>query len=230
MYRLLLVLSMLPPAVMAQQTASFQRHVEKAVGYQYLVFLPEGYATSIQAWPMVLFLHGAGERGDSLDLVTVHGPPKLAIAGQSFPFILIAPQCPAGELWDADALHALVDEVVRTYRVDETRLYVTGLSMGGYGTWDLAMRYPDRFAAIAPICGWGQRLLACRIKEVPVWTFHGAKDQVILIDRTEELVNTLRQCDGDVQFTVYPEANHDSWTLTYENPQLYDWMLRQQRR
>ncbi len=123
--------------------------------YEYLLYLPEGYAEQEASWPLLLFLHGAGERGDSLDLVNVHGPPKLIEQGQGFPFIVVSPQCPVEQRWSVKTLDKLLNDIAAQYRVDEDRIYVTGLSMGGFGTWNLAARFPHRFAAIAPICGGG---------------------------------------------------------------------------
>ncbi len=123
--------------------------------YEYLLYLPEGYAEQEASWPLLLFLHGAGERGDSLALVNVHGPPKLIEQGQGFPFIVVSPQCPEDQRWSVKTLDKLLNDIVAQYRVDEDRIYVTGLSMGGFGTWNLAARFPHRFAAIAPICGGG---------------------------------------------------------------------------
>jgi predicted peptidase len=100
--------------------------------------------------------------------------------------------------------------------------------MGGFGTWDVAMAFPDRFAAIAPICGGAAAYNACVLKDVPVWTFHGAKDTVVAIERSQEMVDALEKCGGDVKFTIYPEAGHDAWTETYNNPDLYDWLLQHQ--
>ena len=198
--------------------------------YEYLIYLPEGYAEEPQAsWPLMLFLHGAGERGDSLDLVKVHGPPKLIEQGQHFPFIVVSPQSPEGYRWVAETLDKLLNEIVAQYRVDEDRIYVTGLSMGGYATWDLATRYPNRFAAIAPICGGSEPSRACRFSHLPVWAFHGAQDDVVPLEHSQAMIDALQQCGGDARLTTYPDASHDSWTATYDNPELYDWLLSHRR-
>jgi len=195
----------------------------------YLLSLPDGYDQKEQQWPLMLFLHGAGERGDDLTKVKVHGPPKLVEQGKSLPFIVVSPQCPTGSRWSSPdqvgALIALLDEIVENYRVDESRVYLTGLSMGGHGTWTLASTCPERFAAIAPICGGGDRRMARRLKEMPIWVFHGAKDSVVPIAQSKEMVEAIKEAGGTVEFTIYPEANHDSWTATYDNPKLYDWFL-----
>jgi len=125
----------------------------------------------------------------------------------------------------------LLDDIVERYRIDEERVYVTGLSMGGFGTWALAGASPERFAAIAPICGGGRRSDARRIAQakLPTWVFHGAKDRVVPFEESQHMVDILEKLGGDVKFTVYPKAQHDSWTETYNNPELYTWLLSQRR-
>jgi len=127
------------------------------------------------------------------------------------------------------ALAALLDEIEGSYAVDPNRIYVTGLSMGGIGTWHLATAYPQRFAAIAPICGYGNPSTVCAIRHLPVWAFHGADDEMVPLERGQATVDALRACGGNVMFTVYPGVGHDSWTQTYANPQLYTWLLQQRR-
>lgn len=195
----------------------------------YLLYLPDGYNTEKKDWPLMLFLHGAGERGADLNVVKKHGPPKLVDQIPNMPFIIISPQCPEGDWWTAkiNDLETLLDHISSKYRVDDNRIYVTGLSMGGYGTWALAQAYPNRFAAIAPICGGGDTRRICKIKDVPTWVFHGAKDNTVSIKESQKLVDALKECGSDVKFTIYPEAGHDSWTETYKNPDLYKWFLEQ---
>ena len=219
---------------------TFNWKVSRAGKTQYLAYVPEGYSRKAgKRWPLVLFLHGAGERGTNLQRVAMHGPPKLVRQGKEFPFVLMAPQCPEGERWQNDALLKLLDHVVRDYAVDPNRVYLTGLSMGGYGTWKLAVAHPEKFAAIVPICGGGETidvLLAAReraaaLKSLPVWAFHGAKDPVVSLEESERMVNALKKLGSQqVKLTVYPEAQHDSWTETYNNPQLYEWLLQHQRK
>ena len=201
----------------------------------YLLHLPEDYdASSSRLWPTILFLHGAGERGDELQKVLVHGPPKLAKQDPKFPFIVIAPQTPTGGRWHATELIALLDNVIGDHQVDPKRVYLTGLSMGGYGSWELGAAHPARFAAIAPICGGGNTIdirLARRVKDhplksLPVWAFHGAKDSVVPLSESERMIDAFKVIGNeDARLTVYPEANHDSWTKTYDNPKLYEWFL-----
>jgi predicted peptidase len=210
-----------------QSERTLDKQITKDVRCQYLLYLPKDYGRTEKKWPLMLFLHGAGERGDNLDLVKKHGPPKLVERGKDFPFIIVSPQCPAGVWWPEklDTLVALLDEITSKYAVDTGRVYLTGLSMGGFGTWSLACRHPGRFGAIAPICGGGMWFLADRLKAVPVWAFHGARDPVVPLNMSESMVEAVKRMGGDAKLTVYPEAQHDSWTATYDNPKLYEWFL-----
>jgi predicted peptidase len=210
-----------------QSEKTLDKQITMDIRCRYLLYLPKDYGRTEKKWPLMLFLHGAGERGDNLDLVKKHGPPKLVERGKDFPFIIVSPQCPAGVWWPEklDTLVALLDEITSTYAVDTGRVYLTGLSMGGFGTWSLACRHPERFAAIAPICGGGMWFLADRLKAVPVWAFHGAKDPVVPLELSESMVEAVKRMGGDAKLTVYPEAQHDSWTATYENPKFYEWFL-----
>lgn len=209
-----------------QISKTFIGKYEKPVKLNYLIYLPKDYEQK-EKHPLMLFLHGAGERGDNLDLVKVHGPAKLVEQGKDFPFIIVSPQCPVNKRWEPADLIALLDFIISNYKVDENRIYVTGLSMGGNGTWKLAAEIPDRLAAIIPICGWGDPFAAMMMGKLPVWVFHGAKDVVVPISSSEEMVETIKRAGGNVKFTVYPEANHDSWTETYNNPEIYEWLLSQ---
>lgn len=212
----------------------FRTTVRRRAALSYLLYRPEPSGAAHGRLPLVLFLHGMGERGDDLAKVTVHGPPLLAENGRTFPFYLVAPQCPADSSWlfELDALRGLLKDLVRRHPVDTSRICLTGLSMGGFGSWHLAVENPRAFAAVVPVCGGytlasglDQRLGA--IAHVPTWAFHGAKDDVVPLVLQQRLVDALRAVGGTVQFTVYPDADHDSWTRTYENQQVYDWMLEQ---
>ncbi|HEY4309202.1 MAG TPA: prolyl oligopeptidase family serine peptidase [Pirellulales bacterium] len=220
------------PRTSAEETGQRPAQLETQVPVKldYLLYLPKDYDNQ-KSWPLVIFLHGAGERGADLDLVKKHGPPKLIDAGKDFPFIVASPQCTKDSWWSWQLreLSALVDDLSSRYKVDQDRIYLTGLSMGGFGTWALAAYQPDRFAAIVPICGGGEMLSARRLTKMPIWAFHGAKDPVVPLRRSEELVEALQKAKGNVKLTVYPDALHDSWTATYENPELYEWLLAQKR-
>jgi len=219
----------IPPGT--QQSQKFEKKITTTVSCNYLLFLPEDYGKKRQKWPLMLFLHGAGERGNVLNKVAVHGPPKIVKNKKDFPFILVSPQCPEGDWWTekVEVLINLVDDIAARYKVDKKRIYLTGLSMGGYGTWALASAYPERFAAIAPICGGGSRIMSLRLKDIPIWVFHGGKDTVVPLEESEEMVNAIRKRGGDVKFTIYPDAGHDSWTESYNNQELYDWFLEHRK-
>jgi len=223
-----------------QSVKEFKFHKVQSASLKYLLFLPKGYeATADKRWPLMLFLHGAGERGDNIWKVATHGPPKNVAQNPDFPFILVSPQCPDGEIWSADILLGLLDEVTVGFKVDTNRVYLTGLSMGGYGTWDLGLSHPERFAAIVPICGGGELITILlangqkgqALKSLGVWAFHGAKDPIVPLDESQRMVNILKKNGAqDVRLTVYPEAGHDAWTETYNNPELYQWLLNHERR
>ena len=207
-----------------QVPGRFEREITIRVRLQYLLYLPQEYEEDGKEWPLLVFLHGAGEVGDNLELVKKHGPPKLIAQGKQFPFIVVSPQSPQRG-WNPHAVAALVDEICTQYRVDRSRIYLTGLSMGGFGTWQTAALYPEKFAAIAPICGGGDPRWAKTLKQIPTWVFHGAKDRVVPIAFSRRMVEALKAAGADVKFTVYPNAGHDAWTETYNNPKLYEWFL-----
>ena len=205
---------------------------ETAMRLEYFLFLPQEYGTrQDDKWPLIFFLHGIGERGNELERVKTDGIPKIVESQPGFPFIVVSPQCPDGTLWwdHHVTLKGMLDEIVAKYAVDARRMYLTGKSMGGFGTWSLAMAYPDMFAALAPICGGGMPEKVGRLRQVPVWAFHGADDPFVPVDRGARMVDALRACGRNVKFTVYSGVGHDAWTRTYEDPDLYRWFLRQKR-
>lgn len=222
-------LTMVPLMTFAGQKAeTFETTIEKKVALDYLLYLPSGYTTDTEKkWPLMLFLHGAGERGDDVENVKKHGPPKLIEADKEFPCIVVSPQCPKRQWWNAQELMLLIKDIEKHYRVDPKRIYVTGLSMGGYGTWALAAEYPDYFAAIMPICGGGDPDGVSKIADMPIWVFHGEADQTVTIEKSEEMVNALKAAGSEVIFTRYPDAGHGSWTRTYDNPKVYEWLFEQ---
>ena len=212
------------------------RQVEASLGEKdvpgiqknYLLYLPKGYPGE-SPWPLLLFLHGSGERGNDIDRVKRHGPPRLADEGTDFPFVIVSPQCPAGETWSAESLDRFLDKMLKRYRIDRNRVYVSGLSLGGYGTWDLAGTFPERFAAAAPVCGGGDPARAGAMKDLPLWVFHGEKDWVVPVEKSREMVDALKKVNGKVKFTMYPDTGHDAWTPAYSNPALYQWFLEHRK-
>jgi predicted peptidase len=218
----------------------FEWNVSRKGMMRYLLYLPKDYASQKDTrWPMMLFLHGAGERGSDVQAVARHGPLKLVREGREFPFIIVAPQCPAGQYWNNDTLLEFLDTAQKKYRVDENRIYVAGLSMGGYGTWKLGLSHPEKFAAIMPICGGGEKIdivmgsidHADALNNLPIWAFHGAKDPVVPVSESEETIALLKSRGAkEVKLTIYPDAMHDSWTRTFENQEVYDWLLEHARK
>jgi predicted peptidase len=220
------------------------------VKLRYLLHVPEGAAPDA-GWPVVLFLHGAGERGSDLNKVKVHGPPKLVgDVAELKGAVVISPQCPTDGWWRPDVLKALLDEVFVAHGggVDRKRVYCTGLSMGGYGTWSMIARYPGLFAAAVPICGGGdiERLaldlrrkgapsfdvkqLVKNAKALPVWAFHGASDTVVPQAESELLVDALKAAGSKlVKFTSYPGVGHDSWSRTYGDKAMWKWLFERKR-
>lgn len=200
-------------------------------------------------YPLVLFLHGAGERGDDNAATLRHAAKDFSDpqTRSKYPAYVVIPQCPTGKKWsevdwskDASELpeepsdpmksiKELIDDMVENAGVDPNRIYITGLSMGGYGTWDAIARYPGFFAAAAPICGGGDPKTVEKFKSLPIWCFHGAKDPVVKVARSREMIDALQKVGSNAKYTEYPEAQHDSWTQTYSNPELFDWMFAQRR-
>jgi predicted peptidase len=166
---------------------------EREATLRYWLYLPAEYdAKPQEKWPLVLFLHGSGERGDDLAKVKIHGPPKLAAAGKEFPFLLVSPQCPTGSRWNAQELSELVDALTNTYRIDRDRLYVTGLSMGGSGTWSLVSEYPEKFAAAMPLCGRGDLSAADKLAKTPTWVLVGDKDRAETVQNCRDMAAALK--------------------------------------
>lgn len=182
--------------------------------------------------PLVLFLHGAGERGTDLGRVKAHGIAKIVETGAPQPFVAVSPQCPPGTWWVeiTDTLHALVDHVAAQRPVDPSRIYLTGLSMGGFGVWRMAAERPHRYAAAVPVCGGGDPRWAPRLATVPIWAFHGDADDVVPVEHSLQMVAALEAIGAPVRLTRYPDVAHDSWTRTFEDPELYRWLLAQRLR
>jgi predicted peptidase len=212
-----------------QAEKHFEKEIKVKVELNYLLYLPKGYEKGDKEWPLLLFLHGGGETGTDIEKVKKHGPPKLIEAGKDLPFIVVSPQAHRFG-WDPQALNALLDELTAKYKVDKDRVYVTGLSMGGMGTWALAASRPDRFAAIVPICGGGNPADAKKIKDLPIRIFQGGKDPIVRPETAEAMLKALKDAGAkDVELKVYPDAGHDSWTETYDDPKVFEWLLKQKR-
>lgn len=221
----LLSLIMIFPSMGQSAQKKMKTTLQKEINY--LMFLPKDYSTTGKPSPMIIFLHGSGERGNDLEKVKAWGPPAIVEKNPDFPFVVISPQCPDGEWWNSYLLKSMIDDVMANYNVDKSRVYLTGLSMGGYGAWDLAMAYPGYFAAIAPICGGGNPMLAFQLKNIPVWVFHGKKDDAVPEQQSAAMVDALKKIGADVEYTVLPEGGHvDAWVYAYDKAGLFDWFLK----
>ena len=226
----------------SQTAQHFSVTQTRTLSADYLLYLPAGYETnSGRRWPLIFFLHGAGERGSDVWMVAKHGPPKVDTRMTNFPFIVVSPQCPDGKIWSNDLLLALLDDVEKQYAVDLHRVYLTGLSMGGYGAWSLGLSYPERFAAMAPLAGGGEYITPYltavaggprreALLSLPIWAFHGGQDPVVPTDESRRMTGIMKMLgDRDVKLTIYPEAQHDCWTQTYDSPEIFDWFLQHSR-
>jgi len=199
----------------------------------YYLYFPQDYEINPQKeFPILLFLHGGGESGDTLGALKKNGPPKLIVQGKQFPFLILAPQNPhQKKWWNTRAVNQLLDSIIENNRVDKKRIYVTGLSRGGGAAWEMAVQYPEKFAALAVVCGMAPLPYAAWIdKNMPIWVFHGEKDKSIPISESENMVDKLKQMGYDVQFTRYPNVGHDSWVQAYATEELYEWFANQRRK
>jgi predicted peptidase len=214
-----------------RDTQALSLDVTVRASYRYLFHEPAPLASAAApARPLVVFLHGKGERGADLRLLERHGLPRLIAEGRSFPFLAVSPQCLETEFWsDAAGLPEFVAAAVDRHRADPTRVYLTGLSMGGFGVWSLAQRHPERYAAILPVCGGGDVRWAPRLKNLPTWVFHGARDTVVPPQRSIDMVEAIKAAGGTPRITLYPDTAHDSWTETYANDEIYGWLLAHRR-
>ena len=217
---------------------------------QYRLLRPEKLEAGLR-YPLVVFLHGAGERGDDNRAQLVHGMREFARTDRrrEFPAFVLAPQCPSNQKWvdvpwdapkheqpeqPAKAMGLcleLIDELQKKLPIDDRRIYLTGLSMGGFGTFDAIARWPDRFAAAIPICGGGdtRQATVSRYRDLPLWVFHGGKDTLVRPERSREIISALKEIGGEPRYTEYPDAGHDSWTQTYADEAVFRWMFSQQR-
>ena len=212
------------------QVAATQEVIQSA-GFQFWLYLPDDYTDRADdKFALMLFLHGGGEGGSDINKVLKNGPPKMIADGKSFPCIVVSPLNPSKtEFWDDQALAKLLDRIENDYRVDANRIYLTGLSRGGFGAWRMAMQFPNRFAALIPISGGGVESYAFKLKDLPIWAFHGGKDSLIPVEESQRMVTAVNKVGGTAKLTIYPEAKHDAWTQTYNNPEVFEWLFSQHR-
>lgn len=201
------------------------------VKLEHYIQLPKNYSKEAnKKWPLIVFLHGIGERGGTLDDIKNmnHSIPMIAETIKDFPFVTVSPLCPQPYLWRdlPYSINNMIDEVISKYKIDTDRIYLTGLSMGGIGTWNMALQFPDKFAAIAPVCGSVDPDKVEKLKNLPIWAFHGANDIDVPMYQEQKAVDILKACGGNIKYTVYPDIAHDSWNYAYPNMELYTWFLQ----
>jgi len=199
----------------------------------YLLYLPKDYDAEKKS-DMILFLHGRGESNGPLNLVAKWGPPRFAARGDDLPYLLVSPQCPRDDSWSKPTqqkrLVELLDHIVKTYSIDEDHIALTGLSMGGYGSWRLAADHPHRFSAVVPVCGGGDPADAAKLKDVPIWVFHGDQDRAVPFSRSVEMVDAIKEAGGEkIRFTSLEHIGHNCWSATYATPELLDWIKSRER-
>lgn len=197
----------------------------------YALYVPPEY-TPEESWPLVVFLHGIGERGDDGLFQTEVGIGRaIRRHADRFPCLVLMPQCPEGRLWGGavEDIETAMAQTRAGYNVDPARIYLTGLSMGGYGTWRYGAEHVDLFAALVPICGGGRPQDADELAKVPIWAFHGAEDRSVDPRKSREMVDAVREAGGDVRYTEYPGVGHNSWDAAYDDPNTVEWLLDQRK-
>ena len=201
--------------------------------YEYLLYVPTKERKPGQKYPLLIYLHGSSQRGHDLNKLKAYGLPHLIDRGRDFDFIIASPQCPAGKLWSTDNwFESLYQELTAKYPVDTSRVYLTGISMGGGGTFDVAKDYPHRFAALVPLCAWNSDTTRlCSLRHVPIWTFHGTADEQVPFAETQSKVAALRQCRGNIRLTTLENEGHGiQWLYEQQGTyDIYEWMLRHRK-
>jgi len=193
---------------------------------RYIIKCPKGFECN-NKYPVLIFLHGAGTRGNDIEVLKDNPYFSLTEEHEKFPFVTVAPLCSENTWFDMwEHLEKLVAEIAKLPYADDSRIYLIGASMGGYAVWQLAMSMPEYFAAIVPICGGGMYWNAGRLKDVPVWAFHGAKDSAVFAEESVKMVDAVNRCGGNAKLTVYPENGHNAWSDTYSNPEVFAWLLQ----
>lgn len=192
----------------------------------YLLHAPKNIS---EKKPLIIFLHGSGEKGNDLEKVKAHGPFKYLKNNEIDAYVL-APQCPENEYWNSEVLYRLILKIQKENKIDTNRIYLTGLSMGAWGAWNLIFEHPETFAAFVPIAGFVDRIPMienCKIKNTPIRMFHGLLDDVVDVNYSVSIYKKLQKCNPDIELTIFDDANHDSWTRVYDYPEIYEWMLKQ---
>lgn len=213
----------------AQETkAEFKKDIKKTQQISYVLDYPQNAKSAV---PLLVFLHGSGERGTDLEMVKAHSPFTYKNLIKE-PVAILAPQCPENVWWDTEAVYYLIKEIQDKYNIDDSRIMLTGLSMGGWGTLKLAMEHPELFSAVVAVCAPVDRLMkvrAAQYKNLPIKLFHGGNDDVVSPMNSIKIYQEIKKVNKNIDLTIFPDDNHNSWDSTYSNPKLYDWMLTQRK-
>ena len=208
--------------------AELKKEIKKEQKISYILDYPENAKGKV---PLMVFLHGSGERGDNLDMVKAHSPFTYKNLFPE-PVAILAPQCTKDVWWDTEAVYYLIKEIQQKYQIDNSRIMLTGLSMGGWGTLKLAMEHPELFSAVVAVCAPVDRLMKVRVsqyKDLPMKLFHGGNDDIVSPMNSIEIYQEIKKVNKNVELTIFPDDNHNSWDSTYSNPKLYEWMLAQKK-
>jgi hypothetical protein len=222
-------ISKMSPLKPGKHSCTFNRYLQRGQSCLYWISLPEGYGTQQKKWPLIIYLHASNLQGHDLSRIGTPIPPDVDDIKNNFPFVVLTPQCPDEyDAWPGDIVVDLIDEMVKLYNVDARRVYVTGFSLGGRGTWSVAVDHPELFAAIVPVAGsYGHPERILRIKDVPVWAFHGDRDSTVTFGPVRDMVQNLKDNGGNVRFTIYEGAGHGIKGRAYRTKELYEWLLKQ---
>lgn len=203
--------------------------------YKYLLYTPKADSNQTKKYPLIIYLHGGSQKGNDLNKLKTYGLPYLVEKGQNFNFIIASPQCPENKYWSSENwFDSLYINISTKYEIDTDRIYLTGMSMGGYGVYITAMDFPDKFAALLPLCGGcndSDTARICNLKNIPIWAFHGTSDDKVPISETERIINGLKKCNtsANVKFTQLENEGHYIQYLYENNPEIYDWLLKQKK-
>lgn len=206
----------------------FNKEIKSSHKISYVLDYPQNSKGKV---PLIVFLHGSGERGTNLEMVKAHSPFTYKNLIKE-PVAILAPQCPENVWWDTETVYQLIKEIQQKYNIDESRIILTGLSMGGWGTLKLAMEHPEMFSAVVPVCPPVDRLMKVSAKnyqDLPMKIFHGGNDDIVSSMNSIEIYQEIKKYNKNVELTLFPDDNHNSWDSTYSNPKLYEWMLSQKK-
>jgi len=203
--------------------------------YDYLLYLPKDYSKTTKKYPLVIYLHGGSQKGNDLNKLKIYGLPYLVEKGQDFDFIIASPQCPDNKYWSTENwFENLYADLSAKYRIDTSRIYITGISMGGYGAYITALDFPDKFAAVVALCGGindSDLSRVCNLSKIPIWAFHGTADDKIPFSETERIAKGLESCEtkNNFKFTRLENEGHGIEYLYEKNPEIYKWILKQKK-